>query len=327
MIKLLKMLKLTPLLFVIILLHACQNKTRVTHITTPTFNADSAYHHINKQVNFGPRVPNTKEHKLCAHYLANELKRYGAHVIEQQAEATAFDGTKLHITNIIGEYNPDAEGRILLFAHWDTRPFADHDPNLSLYNTPIDGANDGASGVGVLLEIARLIGINDHNLGVDIIFFDAEDYGQPNNSSFHQQEDTWCLGSQYWAKNPHKANYHAQYGILLDMVGAKDATFYQEGFSMEMAPQLVNQMWMQGLTNGYSNYFRLERSGKITDDHLYVGAIRKIPCVNIIQQSKDKNGDLSFGKYWHTHDDTMDNISRKTLFVVGHTVLETIYKH
>ena len=147
--------------------------------TAPSFNADSAYAYVEKQVSFGYRVPNTPAHKACGDYLVSELKRFGAQVYEQEATLKAYDGTPLESRNIIGSFNPDKDKRILLFAHWDTRPYSDHDPDPANHKKPLDGADDGASGVGALLEIARQMGMKAPEVGVDIIFFDAEDYGTP----------------------------------------------------------------------------------------------------------------------------------------------------
>ncbi|MBS2100813.1 M28 family peptidase [Carboxylicivirga linearis] len=296
----------------------------VNRVATPSFNADSAYAYVDRQVAFGPRVPNTPEHKACAEYLASEMKRFGADVIVQEAEVKAFDNTVLEAKNIIAQFNPEMNNRLLLFAHWDSRPFADHDKDVSKRDLPIDGANDGASGVGVLMEIARQIGKKGHHLGIDIIFFDAEDYGQPDHRDLAHKEDTWCLGSQYWGKFPHKEDYYARYGILLDMVGAKDAFFYQEGFSLQYAPDLVKQIWNTAADLGYGNHFVFDKGGYITDDHIYVNKYRRIPCVDIIQFNPSSNS--SFGDYWHTHNDDMSNVDKNTLKAVGQTVLEVIYR-
>lgn len=291
---------------------------------SPDFNADSAYHYVAKQVEFGPRVPNTKEHVACGDYLVASLKRFGADVTEQTMTLTAFDGTKLNARNIIGAYGMDKSKRILLFAHWDTRPFADHDADKSRWNEPILGANDGASGVGVLLEIARQVNLKAPAVGVDIIFFDAEDYGDPIFAKNVPQGDWWCLGSQYWSRNPHVSNYRADYGILLDMVGAKGATFFREYHSMYFAESVVGKVWGTANQLGYTEYFINRNEGAVTDDHLYVNTGINIPSIDIIQL--DEKSDFSFGHYWHTHKDNMDVIDSKTLGVVGQTVLEVIYK-
>ncbi len=300
-----------------------QKSSSVKLIKAPQFNADSAYSYVEKQVAFGPRVPNTKEHLLCADYLSSEMKRFGADVIVQDAPVTAFDGTELKAKNIIGQFNPEKRNRILLFAHWDSRPFADHDPDPQKRNTPILGANDGASGVGVLMEMARQINKAGINMGVDIIFFDAEDYGMPDHIDVKYKPDTWCLGTQYWCKNPHRKDYTARYGILLDMVGAPDAVFYQELYSKKFAPNLVDRVWNTAADQGYLSYFSFEDGGQIVDDHVYVNKLRNIPSIDIIQH--EPMSETNFNAYWHTHEDNMNNIDRATLKAVGQILLEVIY--
>ncbi|MFT3737349.1 MAG: M28 family peptidase [Breznakibacter sp.] len=292
-------------------------------VNIPAFNADSAYKYVSHQVAFGPRVPNTTAHEKCAVYLSSKLKEFGATVVTQEAQIKAFDNKILNAKNIIGQYNPEKNDRILLFAHWDSRPFADHDANTTKRNVPIDGANDGGSGVGVLLEIARQLQSTPIDLGIDIIFFDAEDYGQPDHLNLPYVPDSWCLGSQYWGQNPHKPYYTARFGILLDMVGAPNATFYQEQFSLQVAKHVVQKIWAIADKLGYGNYFPYATGGAITDDHVYVYKHLGIPCVDIIQY--DPTSDTGFGHFWHTHDDTMDGIDPKTLKAVGQTVLAVIY--
>ncbi len=300
-------------------------KKEIATVVVPQFSADSAYRYIKEQVDFGVRVPNTFGHTRCANYLEKKLKSFGAETMVQKASVTTFDGTVLNIRNIIGSFNTNAQTRVLLFAHWDTRPWADNDPNSSNYKKPILGANDGASGVGVLLEIARQLGMKSTNIGVDIIFFDAEDYGASSrlHSSVNSQ-DTWCLGSQYWAKNKHKPRYHARYGILLDMVGAKNATFYREEFSNSYAKHIVDKIWTEANALGFSTYFVNKSSSWITDDHYYVNDVAGIPSVDIIQYKEDS--ETGFFEHWHTLDDTMKNIDKNTLNAVGTTVLNVIYK-
>lgn len=282
----------------------------------PVFSSDSAYIFIKEQVEFGPRVPNTLPHKACAAYLAGQLRRFGAEVTEQKANLRAFDGTILEAVNIIGSFNPESPTRILLFAHWDTRPWADNDASPANHKKPVLGANDGASGVGVLLEVARLIGKDSPGVGVDIIFFDAEDYGTSGN------DDSWCLGSQYWARNPHTPGYTARYGILLDMVGAPGATFYREQISDYYARNIVSKVWSQANNLGFGQFFRDEIGGMITDDHLYINKIAGIPSIDIIQFDPNDSG---FGHYWHTINDTMENIDKTTLNAVGTTLMHVLY--
>ncbi len=293
------------------------------HIDVPVFNRDSAYHYTASQVEFGPRVPNSASHKKCADYLSVKMQSFGLNVIVQDGQVEAFDNTILNFKNIIAQYKPELTNRILLCAHWDSRPFADNSKNPKEKNIPINGANDGASGVGVLMEIGRIIAKEDLPIGIDIIFFDAEDYGIPQHLDVTYKPDTWCLGSQYWGKNPHKKNYHAKFGILLDMVGAADATFYQEGYSVLTAKKYVKEIWKTASRNGFESYFIQEKSGTITDDHIYVNKLRNIPCVDIIHH--DPTTPSGFGEYWHTHNDNMDTIDKNTLYVVGQTLLALLF--
>ena len=290
----------------------------------PAFDADSAWVFVENQVKFGPRVPNSEAHVACGNYLTSELKRFGAQVYEQEATLTAYNGTQLKAKNIIGSYNPENSKRVLLFAHWDSRPYADHDKDPANHKKPIDGADDGASGVGVLLEIARQFSIKSPAIGIDIIFFDAEDYGTPEFVKEYK-ENTWCLGAQFWAKNPHVKGYKADFGILLDMVGAKNASFFKEATSMRYAPQVVEEVWSTARDLGYGKFFINAEGGAITDDHQYVILGRNIPCIDIIYT--DPESDNGFGPHWHTQNDTMDNIDRETLKAVGQTVLQVVYNH
>ena len=294
-------------------------------VEIPAFDADSAYHYIDKQVSFGPRVPNTKAHQACADYLTSQLEAFGAVVFRQDFDAIAYDGTILKSSNIIGAYNPESKRRIALFAHWDTRPWADNDPNPKNHHNPVLGANDGGSGVGVLLEVARQINIKQPALGIDIILFDAEDYGSPTFYKGVQREDHWCLGSQYWSRVPHVPNYTARFGILLDMVGGKDATFYQEGYSLYFAKKLTKKVWNKAHQLGYNKYFIDQEGGTIVDDHLFVNKITNIKTIDIIPYFPN-NEQSSFRDVWHTVNDDMEHISKETLKAVGQTVLAVIYE-
>jgi len=295
-----------------------------TNSTTPVFDADSAFVYVQTQVDFGPRVPNTQGHVACGDYLISQLKRFGANIHVQEMTLKAYNNDQLQCRNIIGSYNPENTKRILLFAHWDTRPYADHETDPAKQRLPIDGADDGASGVGVLLEIARQINQNNPGIGIDIIFFDGEDYGPPAFERTYYPGDWWALGSQFWAKNPHIPNYKAEYGILLDMVGSKDATFYKELTSLRYAARIVEMVWTAAKDLGYGRFFINANGGQIVDDHQYVIAGRNIPSIDIINY--DTENAHGFGAHWHTHNDNMENIDPKTLKAVGQTVLEVIYK-
>lgn len=312
----------------ILLIVGCKQTQKNNQITTkvidiPSFNADSAYKFTARQVDFGARVPNTKAHDACAAYLTAELKRYGAQVVEQKADLTAFDGTVLKSTNIIGSFNPKAEARILLLSHWDSRPWADHDPDPALRKKPVMAANDGASGVAVLLEMARLMSKDKPSVGVDIFFCDSEDYGQPENMSGNSTETSWCLGTQYWAKTPHVAGYTARFGILLDMVGANGATFYREQASEYYAGNVLEKIWSTAKSLGFEQFFINEKGGAITDDHIFVNQITGIPTIDIIHY--DPKSGSGFGTYWHTTHDTMDKVDKATLNAVGTTLMHVIY--
>ncbi|GHV48084.1 glutamine cyclotransferase [Bacteroidia bacterium] len=293
-------------------------------VRTPAFNEDSAYLYISKQVGFGPRVPNSPAHKACGDYLIGELTRFGAQLFVQEMSLTAYNGDKLAARNIIGSFNPANPKRILLFAHWDSRPYADRETDPAQQHRPIDGADDGGSGVGVLLEIARLIGSQSPQTGIDIIFFDAEDYGTPEFVKDNPKQDVWCLGTQFWAKNPHTPNYNARFGILLDMVGARNATFLKEYTSVKNASPVVEKVWNTARDLGYGRYFINDNGGSVIDDHLYVIAGRRIPCIDIINY--DTNNTNGFANHWHTHNDNMNIINKETLKAVGQTVLEVIYQ-
>jgi hypothetical protein len=290
-------------------------------IKTADFNADTAYSFVKEQVKFGPRVPNSKSQAKCAEWLVTTLKKYTSNVIVQPFTAKAFNGTTLNCKNIIASFNPKSSTRILLCSHWDSRPFADNDPDTTMHRTPIDGANDGASGVGILLEIARQLKIAPSAIGVDILLVDGEDYGAPQNAGFTGTDD-WALGSQYWSRYPHVPAYSARYGILLDMVGAENAVFSMEASSMYYAPDIAQKVWNIGTSIGYSDYFSTERTNAITDDHVYINQLRQIPTIDIIQH--DQSTQSGFYQYWHTMKDNMAGISKPTLMAVGQTVLTAV---
>jgi hypothetical protein len=292
-------------------------------IKIPLFNADSAYGYVKAQVDFGPRVCNSKAHEKCADYLEKKLRVFCPDVIVQKGQVKAFNGTMLNFKNIIASFNPATNDRIFLCSHWDSRPFADHDPDVKKHNTPIDGANDGASGVGILLEIARQLSLSKPAIGVDIVLLDAEDYVPPDDRQRNEDtSDWWGLGSQYWAKNPHKVNYFAKYGILLDMVGAPNATFLQEGFSREYGPAILRSVWNMAGKLGYSEYFLFEEGGMITDDHLFINKIMNIPTIDIIHL--DRSTGSGFYHTWHTTGDNLASIDKTTLDVVGKTLMAVI---
>lgn len=289
-------------------------------VNVPQFDADSAFYFVKAQVDFGPRVMNTPAHDACGDYLASKLAQYGAKVYNQRADIPSYEGKMLKARNIIGAFNPEAKRRIALFAHWDSRPWADNDPDTAKHYTPILGANDGASGVGVLLEVARLLQQQPTTIGIDIILLDAEDVGNHRDSGL-SDENSWCLGSQYWARTPHVQGYNARFGILLDMVGGANARFLYEYYSEQFARDINRKVWKAARSIGYDNYFVAQGGGGATDDHLFINQIARIPTIDIIPTSQQ----YTFFEHWHTVKDNMDVITVPTLKAVGQTILQVIY--
>ncbi|WP_375416958.1 M28 family peptidase [uncultured Hymenobacter sp.] len=301
----------------------------------PTFNADSAYAFTARQVAFGPRVPNSAAHLACGNYLVATLKRLGLKVREQPFSAMTFDGTNIRGRNIIAQFQPAAARRVAIFGHWDTRPFADEEKDPKKKNKPLDGASDGASAVAVALEMARTLSQQPDsltpNVGVDFIFFDAEDWGYDTSTQSdlkNQLDETngnssWCLGSQYWAKNLVPAGYKAEYGVLLDMVGAKGGNFTREGISREKARAPLDRIWNTAAQLGYSDFFRFEDTDAITDDHVYTNQAG-IPTLDIYDNPP--YGESAFPPYHHTTQDNMSIIDRRPMKAVGQTLLHVLYQ-
>ena len=312
------------------LLVSCNKQTAV--IERPSFCADSAYAYIEKQMAFGPRVPNSASHMQCAVWLIEQLRACGAEVELQKGFMPDYRGNNQHIYNIIGHFytaETASRPRVLLGAHYDTRPWCDEEQDYQdrFYNVP--GANDGASGVGVLLEVARQLGIRmqDTTAGfqpVDIIFFDCEDMGTPRVYTGEEREDTWCLGSQLWATNYSNQQSAVRYkfGIVLDMVGAPDAVFPREMYSTNYAANYQQQIWRSAEQLGYGALFSNQQSYPITDDHYYINYLAGIPTVDIIHY--DMRNATGFPFWWHTRQDNMDNVSKSTLQAVGEVVLSQL---
>lgn len=295
------------------------SSTEEIKLVSPEFNADSAYVYTKAQVDFGPRIPGTAAHQQCADYLVAKLQSFGATVKVNGEKTKTYDGKTFQLKNIEASFNPEKKERVLITAHWDARPFSDQDTDPSNHNKPFDAANDGASGVAVILEMARQVQKKQPNVGVDFILWDLEDYGKANDET--PDETTWCLGSQYWAKTAIAKGYKARYGINLDMVGGGNAQFTQDEISRQAAPDVVSNVWAIGNEIGYSSYFVNLPSGKLVDDHFWMNKAG-VPSIDIIHY----NDNSGFYINWHTQLDNLANIDRNTLKATGQTVLETIYR-
>ena len=315
-----------------LIIASCTGQTRKSTSRTdtialapcPRFSPDSAMLYINEQCAFGPRVTGSDAALRCGDLLAERFRSFGTEVEEQTSTVTIWDGTKLSARNIIARINPSNSNRVLLCSHWDSRPWADNDPDEANHHTPILAANDGASGVAVMLEICRLLQKQPAQVGIDMVCFDAEDLGTPQwEEDRLGSADTWCLGSRFWAERARSDGYKARYGILLDMVGGYGATFSREGISMRMAQPVVNRVWQLAGQLGYRQFFPLTDNGSITDDHINVNLIAGVPCIDIIPYYHE--GPSSFGPTWHTLKDTPDNIDPNVLGAVGQTITQMIY--
>ena len=291
-----------------------------SQVAIPVFDADSAYSYVEAQLSFGNRTPGSKGWEQCAHWLEQQLGRHCDTVIVQPFKATLWDGTTVPGRNIVGSLNPSAQKRVLLAAHWDSRMWADHDPDDANHRRPVPGANDGASGAAVLLEMARAMSQMPPSVGVDFMLFDVEDQGQPEWADTYE-DNTWCKGSQHWAQNRHLPYYTAVYGVLFDMVGTAEPRFTKEQVSRHYAPGLTDKLWNTAAALGYSNIFVSQNTDPILDDHLYVNQIAGIPMVDIVQNS----GNTSFFPHWHTTTDNLDNVSAESLRIVATVTMKTIY--
>jgi glutaminyl-peptide cyclotransferase len=284
----------------------------------PVFSSEQAYQYIEEQLNFGPRVPNSEGHRAAIQYFNDHFRETaGNRSVYIQSFETEVYGDTLSLYNLIAAFGPHYDDRILLAAHWDTRPRAEEDINDP--DSPIPGADDGASGVAVLMEFANIFAEHELPIGVDIILFDGEDYGVPEDL------DNYFLGSRYWGDNPPVPGYSPRFGILLDMVGGVNATFLREGYSMQYAPRLVDEVWSIASEFGHEQLFVDERGGRIADDHMIVNQKTGIPMINIIHHNMGPTGQVQFPHYWHTHNDDIDIIDQDVLQAVGDVLLELIY--
>ena len=293
----------------------------------PTFVAANAMQYIEKQCSFGPRVPGTEPWRVCGDSIVAWFSAFGLQMDEQLTTVVAYDGTKLPCRNITASLNPNNPDRILLCAHWDSRPWADNDPNLLNHKTPVLAANDGASGVAVLLELARILSTDKTiKTGIDFVCFDVEDCGTPQwafDKEQQSEESTWCLGSKVWSVQAAERGYQARFGILFDMVGGRGSTFSKESLSLYYAQPVVELLWHIAQQLGYGQFFPLREGSSLIDDHMNVNQIAKVPCIDIVPYHMD--GPSPFGPTWHTVSDTPENIDPNVLEAVGQSVLQLIY--
>ena len=274
------------------------------------FDSDKAFDLVLKQCSFGPRYPGSSGHQQCKEFIIDNLSKYGDDIIvdtHKIKDPLSVDSVDIH--NIFYRINPNKNIRVLLIAHWDTRRYADRDPDSLNHTKPVLGANDGASGVAVLLTILDKLS-NDklENIGIDFLFADAEDMG------LYGRPETWAIGSKLFSKNyPTKL---PQFGICVDMVADKRLNIEIEGYSYQMAPSLINNIWGIAKDKGYENIFKYELGAKIIDDHLSFSIMTGLPSIDII--------DLDY-EYWHTIQDVPDNISKNSMYVVGDVLIDFIY--
>ncbi len=298
------------------------NKPVTTELVkAPQFQSDSAFYFTKKQIDFGSRIPGSKPHKACGEWLVNILRAYADTLYVQDDKVKIYNGSEVPMRNIIASFNPKAKKRILLFAHWDTRPYADQD--IQNNKATFDGADDGAASSAILMEIARVLSIQKPEVGIDIALFDVEDYGAHKDDKVQEGKDTYALGTQYWCRKPHVKNYHAYYGILLDMCSAYSAQLKLEGHSMQFAPAVAQTVWSTATSLGYGNLFINERVQAIIDDHYYVNKLAGIPSIDIIWL--DNTTPTGFAPHWHTQNDNIKIIDKNNMKAVGQTLLQVLF--
>jgi glutaminyl-peptide cyclotransferase len=286
------------------------------------FDGQAAYTYTRQHLEFGPRVPGTAAHDKAGDWIVAQLRQRTDSVTVQRWTQTTRNGTKLPLMNILARFNPGAKSRVLYLTHWDTRPVADEDLNLGNRASPILGAVDGASGVGMFLALADVFKKTPPSLGVDLLFTDGEDWGDFNPDSSGKVWPDALFGSQYFAAHPPSPDYNPLFGVLWDMVGASDLHLWQEENSVRFAPEVVSRVWRTAQDLGYGQYFKSETMGGITDDQIPLQN-RGWHVIDVV--------DWPFGpmpanaspdtpptaNYHHTLQDTFDKVSAKSLQVAG----------
>jgi glutaminyl-peptide cyclotransferase len=291
--------------FLLVALVACSPRARAEQ----EFDGAQAMSYVENQMAFGPRVPNSEGHRRTGDWILERLRMTADSVWEQPFLHVTEDGDTLRLRNLCGKFRPEQAERVLYVAHWDTRPRADRSANLGAQRLPVPGANDGASGVAVLLAIADALALLPPVYGVDLLFVDGEDYGD-----FGAAEDV-LIGSRYYSEHLDPEVPNPLFAVVWDMVGDSDLTIYQEYNSLRGAPEVVQRVWAQAEELGYGRIFRQERGRTITDDHVPLLEVG-IRAIDVI--------DLDYGlnnRYWHTLEDTVDKLSVESLQAVGDVAL------
>lgn len=283
--------------------------------TVPFFEGKRAFEYLTAQTDFGPRVPGSAGHRNCLNYLQTEMQKYADAVNVQPFIVTGYDKEILKLSNVISSFNLQAPTRILLIAHWDTRPRADQEKDPKRQKQFILGANDAASGIAVLMEIARHLKASPPSVGVDMVFVDGEDYGKESDNNFY------LLGAKYFAKNL-PSGFTPAFGILLDMIGDKQLEIPKDRYSLEYAPDIVDLVWSTARELNVPQFVNTTSNGWITDDHLPLNQAG-IKTIDLI----DFNYPDSTNRYWHTAEDTPDKCSPESLEAVGKVLLHVIYRY
>jgi len=281
-------------------------------VDRPSFDSSRAFEDLQAQVAFGPRVPGSEGHAQQLQWMQDLLRGLADTVFVDEFEYTTTTGEELSLTNVTARFGLDSDRRLLLLTHWDTRPKADQSLSDADKELPVPGANDGASGTAVLLELARMFAEQAPPGGVDLLFTDGEDYGPTTADMF--------LGAVHYVAG-RGAEDPPDFAVLLDMVGDADPRFPVEAYSMESAPQLVQRFWGIAADLGYRRYFPMDETTRVVDDHLKLNDAG-IPTIDVI--------DFDYGPgnaLWHTPRDTPDNTSAQTLFMVGEVTAEFVYRN
>ena len=300
------------LVVILVLFFGCSTPSKKS-VDIPNFNSSKAFTYLVKQCEFGPRNPGSPGHLEFSNYLEGFLNQLDGNVIIQEFIYTEpITSMERNGKNLIIQFNEDAEYRLLLGAHWDTRSLSDQDEVVDNQSLPVLGANDGASGTSVLMELSTIISEKNPEIGIDIVFFDAEDGG------FSGQPETFALGSKYFAENLPIAK--PNFAIIVDMVGDKNLTIPIERISYNIAPKKVKEIW--NLAEELSlPAFKKTIAQEIYDDHVPLWEIAEIPAIDII----DFQYPNMFYNHWHTQRDTPENCSPQSLGQVGNLLVNYIY--